>query len=158
MSALRSKRGLRTEGNRNAEPHPSFAVLLRRTGVVGLAPQTTNDRRANTMKTYILRDPKTVEPQTAPLRARGRVVAQTGTKSKRPGDAEKTNRGTTSTGGFNSPRGKIHIPPQESPPARQACSNPPPFSPLFPTGQAGWKGRSRLRELRQAGGAMTSKV
>jgi hypothetical protein len=25
-----------------------------------------NDRRANTMKTYILRDPKTVEPQTSP--------------------------------------------------------------------------------------------
>ena len=32
--------------------------------VVGLAPQTTmNDRKANTMKTYILRDPKAVEPQ-----------------------------------------------------------------------------------------------
>ncbi len=38
---------------RNAEPQ-----------VVGLTPQTTrNDRRANTMKTYILRDPKAVEPQ-----------------------------------------------------------------------------------------------
>ncbi len=55
VSALRSKRGLRTEVKRNAEPHPSFAVLLWRTGVVGLAPQTTNDRRTNTMKTYILR-------------------------------------------------------------------------------------------------------
>ena len=34
--------------------------------MVGLAPQTTmNDRKANTMKTYILRDPKTVEPQKA---------------------------------------------------------------------------------------------
>jgi len=52
VSALRSERGLRTV-KRNAEPQ-----------VVGLAPQTTsNDRKANTMKTYILRDPKTVEPQ-----------------------------------------------------------------------------------------------
>jgi hypothetical protein len=31
--------------------------------VVGLTPQTTNERRANTMKTYLLRTPKTVEPQ-----------------------------------------------------------------------------------------------
>src|ERR1035437_3578432 len=55
VSALRSGRGLRPVG-RVAEPQ-----------VVGLAPQTTmNDRRANTMKTYILRDPKTVEPQTSP--------------------------------------------------------------------------------------------
>src|SRR5664279_3081329 len=59
VSALRSERGLRPVG-RVAEPP-----------VVGLAPQTTkNDRKANTMKTYILRDPKTVEPQTSlrPLR------------------------------------------------------------------------------------------
>src|SRR6266516_943246 len=48
VSALRSKRGLRPVV-RDAEPQ-----------VVGLAPQTTNERRANTMKTYILRDPKTV--------------------------------------------------------------------------------------------------
>src|ERR1035437_7846343 len=55
VSALRSERGLRPVG-RDAEPQ-----------VVGHAPQTTmNDRRANTMKTYILRDPKTVEPQTSP--------------------------------------------------------------------------------------------
>ena len=47
-----------------AEPHPSFASLLWRTGVVGLAPQTTRmTERANTMKTYILRDPKAVQPQ-----------------------------------------------------------------------------------------------
>ncbi len=53
VSALRAERGLRTEVKRNAEPQ-----------VVGLTPQTTrNDRRANTMKTYILRDPKAVEPQ-----------------------------------------------------------------------------------------------
>ena len=47
-----------------AEPHPSCAVVLWRTGVVGLAPQTTRmTERANTMKTYILRDPKAVQPQ-----------------------------------------------------------------------------------------------
>ena len=63
VSALRSKRGLRPAG-REAEPHPSFTSLLRRTGVVGLAPQTTlNDRKANTMNAYLLRDPNTVEPQ-----------------------------------------------------------------------------------------------
>ena len=51
MSTLRDARGLRRVSG--AEPQ-----------VVGLAPQTTkNDRRANTMKTYILRDPKAVEPQ-----------------------------------------------------------------------------------------------
>ena len=50
VSALR-ERGLRPDG-RVAEPP-----------VVGLAPQTTNERKANTMKTYILRDSKTVEPQ-----------------------------------------------------------------------------------------------
>ena len=51
VSALRRKRGL-PPGLRVAEPQ-----------VVGLAPQTTKDRKANTMKTYLLRDPKTVEPQ-----------------------------------------------------------------------------------------------
>src|ERR1039457_6324002 len=50
VSALR-ERGLPPAG-RDAEPQ-----------VVGLAPQTTNERRANTMKTYILRAPQTVEPQ-----------------------------------------------------------------------------------------------
>src|SRR5260221_10012559 len=51
VSALRSERGLRRVSG--AEPP-----------VVGRAPQTTrNDRRANTMKTYILRDLKSVEPQ-----------------------------------------------------------------------------------------------
>ena len=52
VSALRSERGLRLEVNRVAEPQ-----------VVGLAPQTTDDRRANTMKIYIRRHRKTVEPQ-----------------------------------------------------------------------------------------------
>src|SRR4051794_38165484 len=52
VSALRIERGLRTEA-RNAEPQ-----------VVGLAPQTTvMTERANTMKAYILRDSKAVEPQ-----------------------------------------------------------------------------------------------
>src|ERR1017187_9563638 len=50
VSALRSKRGLhRVNG---AEPQ-----------VVGLTPQTTDIRKTDTMKTYILRQPKTVEPQ-----------------------------------------------------------------------------------------------
>ena len=52
VPALRSKRGLRRASA--AEPP-----------VVGLTPQTTKKRRASTMKTYILRTPKTVEPQTA---------------------------------------------------------------------------------------------
>lgn len=53
VSALREERGLhRVSG---AEPQ-----------VVGLAsPDNQMNRRANTMKTYILRDPKTVEPQKA---------------------------------------------------------------------------------------------
>ena len=52
MSALRDERGLRA-AERNAEPQ-----------VVGLAPQTTvMTERANTMKTYVLRDPNPVEPQ-----------------------------------------------------------------------------------------------
>src|SRR5664279_3632220 len=50
VSALRSKRGLhRVNG---AEPQ-----------VVGLTPQTTNIRKTDTMKTYILREPKPVESQ-----------------------------------------------------------------------------------------------
>jgi len=54
VSALRDERGLRT-AKRNAEPQ-----------VVGLAPQTTMmTERANTMKTYILRDSHAVEPQKA---------------------------------------------------------------------------------------------
>ncbi len=53
VSALRSKRGLRPV-ERDAEPE-----------VVESALQTSNERRANTMKTYILREPKTVELQKA---------------------------------------------------------------------------------------------
>jgi len=50
VSALRNKRGLH-RGN-GAEPP-----------VVGLTPQTTEIRKTDTMKTYILRQPKAVEPQ-----------------------------------------------------------------------------------------------
>ena len=50
VSASRDKRGLRCVGG--AEPQ-----------VVGLTPQTTLKRKADTMKTYILGNPKTVEPQ-----------------------------------------------------------------------------------------------
>jgi len=50
VSALRSERGLRRVNG--AEPQ-----------VVGLTPQTTMKRKANTMKTYILRQPETVESQ-----------------------------------------------------------------------------------------------
>src|ERR1035437_10445980 len=53
VSALR-ERGLRPVV-RVAEPQ-----------VVGLPPQTTNERKADTMKTYILRENKTVEPQKSP--------------------------------------------------------------------------------------------
>jgi hypothetical protein len=43
--------------------------------VVGRAPRTTrNDRKAKTMKTYILRAPKTVEPQRAPHPARPHLM------------------------------------------------------------------------------------
>lgn len=62
VPALRSKPGLRP-GNRVAEPHPSFANKLGRTRVVGLKSPADNARRANTIKTYILRDPNAVEPQ-----------------------------------------------------------------------------------------------
>ena len=48
VSALR-ERGLRPDG-RVADPP-----------VVELAPQTARERKANTMKTYILRHPKAVE-------------------------------------------------------------------------------------------------
>jgi len=66
VSALRRKRGLRRVSG--AEPQ-----------VVGLTPQTTQKRRANTMKTYLLRAPKTVEPQNtpAPRAPRARPVATT---------------------------------------------------------------------------------
>ena len=53
MSAFRDERGLRRVSGAAAQ-------------IVGLAPQTTmNDRKANTMRTYILRDPNAVEPQKA---------------------------------------------------------------------------------------------
>jgi len=51
VSALRSKRGLHLDG-RDAEPQ-----------VVGLTPQTSHERRANTVKTYILHPYPPVESQ-----------------------------------------------------------------------------------------------
>lgn len=65
VSALRSERGLRPAG-REAEPQ-----------VVGLTPQTTVIRSTDTMKTYILRTPPTVQPQT-PRPAGGSATALPG--------------------------------------------------------------------------------
>src|SRR5688572_29966884 len=62
VSVLRRKRGLRPVV-RVAEPP-----------VVGLTPQTTVDRRTDTMKTYLLREPQTVEPQKARRTPRPRGV------------------------------------------------------------------------------------
>jgi hypothetical protein len=64
VSALRSKRGMRPVGQ-VAEPP-----------VVGLTPRTMNERRANTMKTYLLREPKTVELQKTLRGAGGRGAAE----------------------------------------------------------------------------------
>jgi len=60
VSALRSERGLRPV-MRVAEPQ-----------VVGLTPRTTDERKTDIMKRYILRGPKPVEPQKSirPPRAR----------------------------------------------------------------------------------------
>src|ERR1035438_2734904 len=67
VSALRSKRGLhRVNG---AEPP-----------VVGLTPRTTNEWKANTMKTYILREPKPVESQKASRPPRPKPAAPVATK------------------------------------------------------------------------------
>ena len=72
VSALRSKRGLRP-GLQEAEPQ-----------VVGLTPQTTNDRRTDTMKTYLLRQLKAVESQNVRRRRAGvNPVAAGGRASKR---------------------------------------------------------------------------
>ena len=50
VPALRSKRGLHRGSG--AEPQ-----------VVGLAPRTTQEKKADTMKTYLLKKPTTVEPE-----------------------------------------------------------------------------------------------
>ena len=54
--------------------------------VVGLTPQTTNERKTDTMKTYILRDPKPVEPQksTRPPRPEPARPATTAAPLERP--------------------------------------------------------------------------
>lgn len=65
VSALRSKRGLRRVSG--AEPQ-----------VVGLTPQTTMmTERTDTMKTYLLRQPQTVEPQSSRVPRVGRTAAAT---------------------------------------------------------------------------------
>ena len=51
VPALRSKRGLRP-ARRVAEPQ-----------VVGVAPQTTKEKKADTMKTYLLKTSPAVEPK-----------------------------------------------------------------------------------------------
>src|SRR5512146_3211987 len=63
VSALRSKRGLRP------------VVQVAEPQVVGLTPQTTMmTKRTDTMKTYLLREPKPVEPQSARRVLRTRPV------------------------------------------------------------------------------------
>ena len=63
VSGLWSERGLRPV-MRVAEPQ-----------VVGLTPQTTDERKTDTMKTYILRGPKPVEPQKSICPPRARPAA-----------------------------------------------------------------------------------
>src|SRR6187402_3008853 len=79
VSALRSKRGLRRASG--AEPQ-----------VVGLTPQTTNDRRTDTMKTYLLRQPQTVESQNVRRPSRPRRVAAATTPEVLP-PADRASRG-----------------------------------------------------------------
>ena len=62
VSVLRSKRGLRPV-MRVAEPQ-----------VVGLTPQTTNERSTDTMKTYLLRESQTVESQSHRRQPRARFA------------------------------------------------------------------------------------
>src|SRR5271169_287832 len=64
VSALRVKRGLH-RGN-GAEPQ-----------VVGLTPQTTDIRKTDTMKTYILRQPKPVESQKPARQSRRKTASRT---------------------------------------------------------------------------------
>jgi transposase len=88
VPALRGKRGLRAEVQR-AEPQ-----------VVGLAPQTTEDRRASTMKTYLLREPKTVQ-QTVPPQTR---AARGSVQSAEPPPAASTG---TILGTAPAPKGPV---------------------------------------------------
>ena len=79
VSALRSKRGLhRVNG---AEPQ-----------VVGLTPQTTDIRKTDTMKTYILRQAKPVEPQKPTRAARPQAAVATTTSALLGRPAAPTNR------------------------------------------------------------------
>ena len=62
VPALRSKRGLHLVNG--AEPQ-----------VVGLAPQTTRERKADTMKTYLLKTTPAVESKAQPKPARQKPSA-----------------------------------------------------------------------------------
>jgi len=62
VSALRSERGLQPE------------IWVAEPPVVGLTSPTANERRANTIKTYILRNSRTVQPQCQPRPATSRAL------------------------------------------------------------------------------------
>lgn len=66
VSAFRSKRGLR------------FVTRIAEPQVVGLTPQTTNEEKADTMSTYLLRNVSKVQPQRVPRPAAtgGQVLGQ----------------------------------------------------------------------------------
>src|ERR1039458_4002026 len=79
VSALRSKRGLhRVNG---AEPQ-----------VVGLTPQTTDLRKTDTMKTYILRSTNTVEPQKLARAARPQAAVATSRTHQQAGPLRRAGR------------------------------------------------------------------
>src|ERR1035441_10887269 len=78
VSALRSKRGLHRANG--AEPQ-----------VVGLTPQTTDIRKTDTMKTYILRQAKPVEPQKPTRAARPQAAVATTTSALLGRPAAPTN-------------------------------------------------------------------
>src|ERR1035438_9603951 len=79
VSALRSKRGLRRVNG--AEPQ-----------VVGLTPQTTNEKKTDIMKTYILRPAKPVEPQKSTRLPRPKPTAPM-TAAALPGRPEAAAKG-----------------------------------------------------------------
>jgi len=96
VSALRSKRGLRPMIEA-AEPP-----------VVGLTPQTTvMTERTDTMKTYLLRETKSVEPQSARRAARTRPA--TATVREVLGPAAQTKNGPVLFIGLDVPTDSIAV-------------------------------------------------
>src|SRR5882757_5978432 len=78
VSVLRSKRGLRP------------VVKVAEPPVVGLTPQTTMMiERTDTMKTYLLRETKTVEPQSARRSSRTRAATTAQEVLGRPAQTKK---------------------------------------------------------------------